>query len=76
MTTYEENYTYGWICPRCGTVHAPHTGSCWCRPNTAETPYDGFIEIGRPTTLGLNPGPGRATDIDPNDFVHERGKNG
>lgn len=28
------NYNYGWICPRCYKVHAPHVPSCTCVPNT------------------------------------------
>jgi uncharacterized OB-fold protein len=25
---------YGWICPRCGTVHSPFTIQCGCPPPT------------------------------------------
>jgi hypothetical protein len=23
---------HGWICPRCGIVHAPWVAQCWCPP--------------------------------------------
>jgi len=25
-----EAYQYGWVCPRCGTVHAPFVRDCGC----------------------------------------------
>ena len=27
-----EIYSYGWVCPRCGKVLAPHVKECDCRP--------------------------------------------
>lgn len=31
----------GWICPRCGMVHSPHTPSCFgCAPISASGSFD------------------------------------
>ena len=27
----------GWLCPRCGTIHAPHVEKCDCPPPTITT---------------------------------------
>lgn len=34
---YEVPAQYGWICPRCGKVHAPWVSECDCSNNTTTT---------------------------------------
>ena len=26
----ESNFPTGWVCPKCGRVHAPHISGCYC----------------------------------------------
>lgn len=42
------NMQYGWVCPKCGKVHAPWKDSCDCYLNTPYTP---------PNTTPINPNP-------------------
>lgn len=34
----EENIPTGWICPKCGAVHAPHINTCNCYLQTRYYP--------------------------------------
>jgi len=40
-----KDYPHGWICPRCGRVHAPWVSGCDCHPDV-ETWTSGTSEEG------------------------------
>lgn len=47
---YKQN-NYGWICPKCGRVLAPHLDSCkFCGSGTVTTP----VTVTNPNTFNLN----------------------
>jgi hypothetical protein len=61
---YQTTGNYGWICPKCGQVHAPWVAQCYCpesKPYEIYSDPEPFVWVGTETgtiSLAENDGSG------------------